>query len=177
MLNLYKYTDKEKEELIKSLVVLVDRREKVNEHIIEWFDKKKIPYKNKSLECGDYSFYLPANEKLHIPADLYFDHEVTLERKGSLEELSGNMTKDRARIEKEFALAPKNKILLIENASYEDIVEGNYDTEYNRKSFLGTLHSWYYKYNLPFFFLKNNKYSGLFIYMYFQHYLKSNYLR
>lgn len=177
MLNLYKYTDKEKEELIKSLVVLVDRREKVNEHIIEWFDKKKIPYKNKSLEYGDYSFYLPASEQLHIPTDLYFDHEIMLERKGSLNELSSNMTKDRSRIEKEFALAPKQKMLLIENASYEDIVEGNYDTEYNRKSFLGTLHSWYYKYNMPFFFLKNNKYSGLFIYMYFQNYLKTNYLR
>lgn len=178
MINLYKYNDKEKEEILKSMIILVDGREKdgKNQHILEWFDKKNIPYKKKSLEYGDYSVMLPANEELGILKPLDFSREIMIERKSGLTELSGNMTKDRSRIEKEFALAPKYKILLIENASYEDIVEGNYNTNYNRKSFLGTLHSWYYKYNIPFFFMKNKEYSGLFIYMYFQYYLK-NYLR
>lgn len=176
MIDLYKYTDKEMKELLDSLTVLVDTKEKVNGHITDWFDKKKIPWKSKSLDSGDYSFLIPANEKLGILKPLDFSGEITIERKGSLEELSGNLTKDRARIEKEFALAPKTKVLLIENASYEDIVLGNYDTEYNQKSFLGTLHSWMFKYNIPFFFMPNKKYSGLFIKMYFTYYLK-NYLR
>ena len=43
ILSLYKYTDKELEQLVKSIVILVDTREKQNAHIIEWLDKKKIP--------------------------------------------------------------------------------------------------------------------------------------
>ena len=175
MINLYKYTDKEKEEILKSMTVLVDSREKEgkNRHILDWFDKKNIPYKKKALNYGDYSVILPANEELGILKPLDFSGEIMLERKTNLEELSNNMTRDRSRIEKELALAPKHKILLIENASYEDIVEGNYNTEYNRKSFLGTLHSWYYKYDIQFFFMKNKEHSGLFIYMYFQYYIKN----
>ena len=56
------------DELISSMVILVDTREKVNDHILEYFDKKNITYKKKALDYGDYSFMIPANEKLSIPA-------------------------------------------------------------------------------------------------------------
>ena len=36
MLSKYKYTDKELEELIKSMVILIDTREKQNSHLIEY---------------------------------------------------------------------------------------------------------------------------------------------
>ena len=71
--NKYKYTDKEMEELISSIVILVDTREKVNSHITDYFDRKEIKYKKKALSYGDYSFMIPANEKLSIPRDLYFN--------------------------------------------------------------------------------------------------------
>ena len=38
ILSLYKYTDKELEQLVKSIVILVDTREKQNAHIIEWLE-------------------------------------------------------------------------------------------------------------------------------------------
>ena len=85
MIEQYKYTDSEINTLIKSQVILVDTREKANEHILKVFDKNNIPYKIKALERCDYSFYLPANEELNIPRDLYFDKEVALERKASLD--------------------------------------------------------------------------------------------
>lgn len=175
MLTKYYYTDKEKEQIIKSMVILVDGREKEgkNNHILDWFDKKKIPWKKKSLSKGDYSFYIPANEELHIPRDLYFDSDIVVERKASLEEISGNLTQHRDRFEHELSLAPKNKVLLIENANFEDIVEGNYDTQYNRKSFLASLFTFWIRYNCPVFFMPDNKYSGLFITLYFQYYLKN----
>lgn len=172
MLFKYHYTDKEKEQIIKSMVILVDSREK-QEHILEYFDKKKINYKIKKLDYGDYSIRIPANEELHIFRDIDFSKDVIIERKNSLEELSGNLTKDRSRIEKEFALAPKTKVLLIENASYDNIAKGEYDTQYNRKSFLGTLHSWMFKYDIPFMFMPDNSWSGLFIRLYFEYWLKS----
>ena len=64
----------------------------------------------------------------------------------------------------------------IENASYEDIATGNYDTKYNRKSFIASIHSFWFKYNIPVMFMPNNQYSGLFIREYFEYFLK-NYLR
>lgn len=176
MLSKYKYTDKEIEELIKSIVILVDTREKQNSHLIEYWDKKGILYKKKSLDYGDYSFYIPQNEELNIPRDIYFDKEIVVERKASLEEISNNLTKERDRFEKELCLAPKTKVLLIENANYSDIATGNYNTQYNKKSFLGSLHSFWFKYNTPIMFMPDNSYSALFIKKYFEYYLK-NYIR
>ncbi len=158
------------------MIILVDTREKVNDHIISSFDRNGISYKKKSLDYGDYSFALPKNELLSIPRDMYFNKKVCIERKASLEEISGNLTKERDRFEKELCLAPKIKVLLIENANYSDVATGNYQTQYNKKSFLESLHSFWFKYNTPIMFMPNNKYSALFIKKYFEHYLK-NYLR
>ena len=176
MIETYKYTDKEMEELISSMVILVDTREKVNAHILEYFDKKGIAYKTKALDRGDYSFMIPKNEKLGIPRDLYFMNKVVVERKGSLEELSGNLTNERDRFEKELCLAPKDKVLLVENANYSDIATGNYNTKYNKKSYWGAIHSFWFKYNIPVFFMPDKQYSGLFIRGYFEYFLK-NYIR
>lgn len=176
MLDKYKYTDKELDELIKSLTILVDTREKSNQHLLEYWDSKGILHRKKALDYGDYSFMIPKNEALNIPRDVYFDKEIVVERKGSLEEISGNLTKERDRLEKEFSLAPKNKVLLLENANYSDVITGNYNTQYNKKSFWASLHSFWFKYNIPIFFMPDNKYSGVFIRGYFEYYLK-NYLR
>jgi len=80
----------------------------------------------------------------------------------------------RDRFEKELSLAPKEKVLLIENANYSDVANGNYNTQYNKKSFLASLHSFWFKYNIPVFFMPDNKYSALFIKKYFEYYLKNN---
>ena len=62
------------------MIILVDTREKVNDHIISSFDKNGISYKKKALEYGDYSFALPKNEALSIPREMYFDKKVVIER-------------------------------------------------------------------------------------------------
>ena len=64
----------------------------------------------KSLSYGDYSFYIPKNDSLSIPRDRYFDKKIIDERKGLLEELSGNLTKERDRLEKELSLAPREAV-------------------------------------------------------------------
>lgn len=57
------------------------------------------------------------------------------------------------RFEKELCLAPKTKVLLLENANYSDIATGNYNTQYNKKSFWASIHSFWFKYNIPIFFM------------------------
>jgi len=172
MLNYFKYTDKEKKELLKSIGILVDTREQENSHIINWFDSKGIVYKTKAMDQGDYSFFIPKNELLSIPRTLYFNHEIMIERKNSLEELSGNFTEGRDRFEKEMVLAPKCKSLLIENSNYIDICKGNYNTEYKKESYLPTLHTFMHRYNLPTMFMPDKEFSAIYIYYTCYYYLK-----
>lgn len=173
MLNRRKYTDKEIDILLKSMVVLIDNREKVNEHITSWLDKKKVPYSKTTLPSFDYSFMLPKNEDLGITHDQLFINDCSIERKNSLEELSGNFSQGRVAFNDEFSRSRcTRKCLLIEGASYQDIVDGNYKTQYNSKSFLGSLHSFETKYDLHVRFMPNKQYSATYILATFQYYLR-----
>ena len=49
MLERLKYSEEEQKRLMKSMVVLIDSREKKNQHITDYFDKHKIPYKVVAL--------------------------------------------------------------------------------------------------------------------------------
>lgn len=177
MLDCYKYTDKEKQEIINSMVVLVDTREKNNQTLLDIWDKKGLKYKKKKLDYGDYSVMIPKNDKLNIPRDIYFDQKIIVERKGSLSEISGNLTNGRDRLEKELALSPLHKAMLIENGSFEDIANGNYDTQYNKKSFLASLFTFQFRYDMPIVYVSEQKYTALYIRMYFEYYLKTLILR
>jgi len=64
VLDKFKYTDKELDELVKSLTILVDTREKNNQHLLDYWDDKRINHKKKALSYGDYSFMIPKNEEI-----------------------------------------------------------------------------------------------------------------
>lgn len=176
MVQLHKYDKVELDTILKSMVILYDSNEKENSHILEYLDKKKVKYKKMKLNFGDYSFYLPANEKLGITRDLYFTDVVTVERKGSLEEVSGNFTNGRANIEEEFTRKRGIMHFMIENASYEDIVNHNYNTKYEPLSFIATLNSFEARYNLKTSFVKRQA-AGNFIYHKFYYYLREYFTR
>ena len=103
MLEHYNFTDKEQKKLLDSIVIICDNREQKNDHITTYFDSKKIPWVRKKLNYADYSFYIPKNEELSIPRDLWFDNDIVIERKNSLEEISSCFTESRDRLKKEFA--------------------------------------------------------------------------
>mgnify|MGYP002225853633 CR=1 FL=1 len=70
------------------------KRKKKNDHINRVFlTSIKIAYEKRALSCGDYSFYIKANQELAIPRDLYFDNQIYVERKASLDELAINFYK------------------------------------------------------------------------------------
>lgn len=176
MLDKFYYTDKEIDKLCKSITVLVDTREKSNQHIIDWFDKKKIPWKSKALTNGDYSFFVPADETLHIQRDLYFDKEIMVERKRNLDEVGSNFTTYRTRFEEEMATYPGKKYLLLENSTYGQIVQGDYRNKLSEKAFLASVHTFNHRYDLEIVYMPNHDYSAEWIYLTFVYYLK-NYLR
>lgn len=159
--------------MLKSLTVVVDTREKSWIHIQEYFEKHNIPYIRKALSALDYTFMLPANPELGIAKDLLFSKDIAFERKGSLEELSNNLTKYRTRFEEEMATSKAlYKYLIIENASYSDIVNGNYKSDYNPKSYLGTLHSFNHRYDLQIVFMPDASYTPIYMYGTMQYFLR-----
>lgn len=172
MINFYRYTDKELQILLKSIVVIVDSRENENSHITKWFNEKKIQYITQKIESGDYSFYLPAAPELGIVRDLYFTDRISIERKNSLEELSGTFS-TRDRFESEL-LRAKNKLFILmveESQGYEKIINHKYNTQYNEKSFLATLFTFRHRYGMDINFI-DKRYSGLFIYQQMYYYLR-----
>lgn len=145
----YHFTDTEVKKLLDSMVVLVDTREQENRHLLSYFDKKKIPHEKKALSTADYSCMIPKNEELGICRDIYFTDSILVERKASLDELAGNLTKDRTRFESELIRAKgANIALMIENATYADLVMGRYRSEYKPKSFVATLATFSARYGL-----------------------------
>jgi len=175
MIENYRYTEKEIKELLKSMKIIIDSNEQVFDHISTWFDKKKIPYVIENLNFCDYSFYLPANSELGIERNMYFDKKISIERKRDLNEISTNFGDGRTKFENEFIRATGKIHLLIENSSYEDIINQNYKTKYSPQAFIASLHSFADRYNFSINFMKDNKYSAQFVYYTFYYYLR-NYL-
>lgn len=152
----------EVDKILKNAVILVDTREQENRHILEYFDKKKINYRIEKLNYADYSICLPKSE--YLDKEVYLNNVISIERKGSLEELSGNFTKDRARLEEEFQRTKGKLFLLIEGSTFEDIIEHNYKTNFNSNSFTGTLKAFEARYNFSTSFIKDKTKVGEFIY-------------
>ena len=136
--------------LLRTATILVDTREQENKHILDYFDKKSIAYKQIKLDFGDYTLVLPKNEEYGIMHDMKLDFAI--ERKHNLEELSGNFTNDRTRIEQELWRGRGKTFALVENGSLDMIIKGDYNTKYNAKSFLATIFTFNHRYDTPFYF-------------------------
>ena len=171
----YKYSEKEISTLLKSLIILSDTRERENRHILQPLHEKGMEFLEIKLDAGDYSYMLPKNEKLGIVRDTYFDNDIVIERKASLEELSGNLTKDRTRFEAELIRCKGKMILMIEGNSYTDIFYHSYKTKFNENAFFASLISYRAKYGIDIAFI-DQVFSWKYIYATCYYHLK-NYLK
>lgn len=170
----YQYTDSELKFLLSSLTVIIDTREQQNQHIVDYLDKHKIPHISRKLDYGDYSCYLPANFELGIMRDSYFTDTICVERKANLDELSNNLTTNRAQFEAELIRSHGCRLLLmIESANYADIVNHNYKSQYEPKSYVATLATYTARYNLNVNFVTANC-AGNFIYFNFMYHVREH---
>lgn len=166
MINRRKYTDTELNKILskKNIVILVDSREKANKHILDVFDREGIQYRVTALESGDYTFELKAIPELDIDHTMDFRQDVMIERKNSLDEISGNFTRGRERFNDEFGRAwAVKKYLLIEDGSYEKILNHEYMADHSATSFFGSLLSFDARYDLHVCFA-NKETSAILIY-------------
>ena len=104
---------------------------------------------------------LPKNDEYGVSTDMILDYVV--ERKGSLEEISGNLTKERTRFENELWRGAGKMSLLIENGTLDKVIAGDYNTQYNNKSFVATLLTFSHRYDVKVWFTKKES-AGAIIY-------------
>ncbi len=91
---------KEKKEFNKKVTIICDTREQCNQHIVQYLYSHGIATENRKLDYGDYSFEINGKS---------FERSCVIERKGSVDELYGNITtKNGERIKKELDAAAKN---------------------------------------------------------------------
>jgi len=166
----YRYTDAELKQLLNTLVVVIDTREKSNEHITDYLDKKKIAYKHLKLDHGDYSIMLPANEELGIIRDIYFP--IAIERKNSIDELASTI-KQRTRFENELIRSQRSDFMLLveDEQGYENIIKGNYRSRYNPYSFLASVKAFETRYNFMSVFVSKIT-AGNYIYHHLYYYVR-----
>lgn len=158
------YSDAEIKEILNNhLGIIIDKREKENGHIVEWLENKKIKYKLKTLDVGDYVAYIEPNDIINNKRDIMFNKTI-VERKNGLNELVGNLTDKTDRFERELQKSMnKNVLLIIEDGTYKDIVKHNYISKYNPKAFIARMNSFENKYKVNFNFIEKEL-SGHWIY-------------
>lgn len=167
-------TDKRITEILKGITIIVDIRENENRHIIEYFKSKGLNFIERKLEYGDYSFLCPSIPDLGFEEPFSMEQRIAIERKHSLDELSGNLAQNRERFERELERAQSDRaklILMVEGGSWDKIIEHKYRTDLNEKSYLASLFTFIHRYNIDIQFIPA-KYAGIFIYSQFYYFLR-----
>lgn len=169
----YKYNIEDIKKLTKQMVVLIDTREKRNEHILSYFDKQGITYRKEKLDFGDYTFLLPSAATGQD--NIYFHDSIVVERKNSLEELSGNLAQKRKQFEIEFLKArnagAKIYLMVEDVGGYSSIISHRYDTQFTPVSFMSSLKTFEHRFGANIQFI-DKQYSGYFIISTFQYYAR-----
>lgn len=120
----YKFTNKEINELLNKMIVIVDTREQANYHVTEWLSKNKKPFKAQKLDYGDYSCFLPVGSFKGQTRDIYFTDELVIERKFCIDELAMNLKDNKTNINE-----IKKEIIDLFGVKY---LEKVLKTDYNR---------------------------------------------
>lgn len=150
------------DEWLQKIVVIIDTREKNIFHIVEIFRQVGIKFEISTLPIADYTFRYRNDD---------FTQDCLIERKNSLNELSSNFTKYRARFKAEFDKLDKfvKCHLVIEDNTLDDLIGRKYTTKIKRNSFIASLLSFSYRYDIHVHFISKN-YSAYYICKLFYYY-------
>lgn len=162
----YRFTEREIENALNKMIIIIDSREqKASSYKSEWdrnqvryysteeykkYNKEcKIPKKDlfeANLPAGDYSAMIPKGTLEGINRALWFDKYTIVEKKGSINELAGNIkvtNGEKKRLDNEFARLKANGTkhrILIEDALYfKHMYEGTGDHKHGWKSSVSLL--------------------------------------
>jgi len=155
---------------LESMRILVDTREQNTERAQKRYQSFLCPYDRRKLEYGDYAvnFQLANGEWIYPQTD---EKEkiypfVAIERKMNLDELCQCFGRSRKRFEREFDLAMEHSArlyLLVEDATWEDVLSGTYQSLMKPAALCASLLAWQARYDMKVVFCKRGT-SGTMIY-------------
>jgi len=137
-------------DVLKTFRIIADTREQWTPRAQERFDAFGVPVERATLLYGDYC------GQIDLPGGALYDTSVTIspscvvERKMSLDEVAMCFTRERDRFRREFERASANNAkvyLLIENGSWEAIINHRYRSRFNHDAFKASLMAWMVRYD------------------------------
>jgi ERCC4-type nuclease len=148
----------DREKVLESFRILVDRREQPSKRAEARYNSFGSPYERATLSYGDYTYNatLPDGTSILDVSDTV-QPLCSVERKMDLDELASCFTHSRLRFEREFLRAKENNAriyLLVENASWENLLNGKYRSRFNAKAFEASVLAWQIRYDLQLYFCK-----------------------
>ena len=124
------------------MVYCIDTREQPTKGLKKRLELLK-PNVRETLNAGDYT------AKTLLPDGTWFYVPSAVERKMSLTEIAGNLTRERDRFKAEFNRASERGIrlyILIEQASWEAAYSGAYRSQMKPQSMIASLLTWSARY-------------------------------
>lgn len=137
---------------LESMVILCDSREQATENLKKRLQQTGLPWERRKLDFGDYSCRCTVNGET-----LDFSTHAVIERKCGLPELCTCFGKERGRFQREFERAKSvgaRIYLLVENANWENVFNGKYNSRYNPSALVASLLAWQIRYDMRIIFCK-----------------------
>ena len=128
---------------LESMEILIDTREQNTEEARRRFERFRCPFSRATLNYGDYTFNfnLPDGQPF-LDVRNTVKPPVVIERKASLGELAKCLGKRRKRFLRELQRAKDagaKVYLLVENATWENLINGKYRSQLKPDIFLANL--------------------------------------
>lgn len=131
--------------------IIVDTREQDTAAARERMKSMGVSVERATLNYGDYAanITLPDGQNLH-DVSARISPACAVERKMSLDELAWCFTRGRERFEREFTRARDagaKVVLLVENASWEAIINHRYKSLFRPNAFMASITAWAARYD------------------------------
>ncbi len=136
---------------LETMQIIVDTREQPTKRAYDRYSLFSCPYRRQAMAYGDYTYNFTYKGKKLYPEGVPIQAGCIIERKSSLEELSGNLTHDRERFIKELekaADAGATVYLLIENGNIQKIYAGHYRTKFDKNAYFASFVAMLAKYHI-----------------------------
>lgn len=148
----------EQKAVLASMSILVDSREHDTPRARKRYKAFGVPCERATLSYGDYTCQcvLPGGRGLYDVSGT-ISPLFMVERKMDLNELADCFTHSRERFKREFeraAEANAKAYLLVENATWENLLNGNYRSRLHPSAFAASLTAWMVRYGLNVTFCK-----------------------
>ena len=151
--------------VLDTFEILVDTREQATRRSSERYEAFGVPFRRQTLNYADYTYNVMIDGKDLHDRKGRVDGLCCIERKQNLDELALCFTRGRDRFEREFRRASDKNAkvyLLIENASWDMILDGQYRSRFKPKAFIASLTAWQVRYGLNVVFCEA-RHSGMLI--------------